>query len=338
MVMVARPSRGCGEGSTRRRVAACAGTVLLFLLLPSACSLVLTASGAQCRVDSDCERRGGAFTDSVCAAGFCRPRTAPVPDAGTVLDGGTDAALGGPWACLGGVRDSGAGEGFTAELILSDSTDTEGPALTDPQPPFAYHARVGASVKMCATVDIFCANPLASQVTDARGIARFRVGANTRAFLDVTRQDIVPLRVYLNPGVRKDGVVRFLAGSLGPDATEALAAAVGAYDPQAFRPNAIYSHIIATATDCEGLLSGGTVFSISRPGSKVVTFFVVSNAPSVTATETDYVSGIQGFVNLPVGQVTVTGRVAGTGQMIGALNVYAPAGTFVVAPIVPTVF
>src|SRR5690606_15935730 len=47
-------------------------SLLLLSALAGACSIAVDADRPQCAADTDCQRRGGIFADSICEEGLCR--------------------------------------------------------------------------------------------------------------------------------------------------------------------------------------------------------------------------------------------------------------------------
>lgn len=89
--------------SARARELAPAILVVCALAGAAGCSLLLTVAGAQCATDGDCQRRGGAFAQSVCTAdGVCRTLDTE-PERGPCTKSSECNGLGSePSACIGG--------------------------------------------------------------------------------------------------------------------------------------------------------------------------------------------------------------------------------------------
>ena len=92
--------------------------------------------------------------------------------------------------------------------------------------------------------------------------------------------------------------------------------------------------LIVRAYDCLGQTAEGVVFSSLEGDDSTVPFYMIKGIPSTKQSQTDD-SGRGGLLNLPPGSVTLTGRVAATGQEVGTLSVFARAGELTYTALVP---
>ncbi len=81
---------------------------------------------------------------------------------------------------------------------------------------------------------------------------------------------------------------------------------------------------------CRTYLAGGVVYSIDVQDPAIVLGYVTNVdgkvGLSTRATSTSALIGLGGFVNVPPGPVTITAKVAATGQTIGSYKMFARAG------------
>ncbi len=325
-----------------RRIASTLGLAMLVAIAsaPSACSITLRADATQCQVDDDCKIRGGAFAASTCQLGFCRAPVAPTGE--PPLDAGaTDASSLGPLACLDDPTTPGAVSEWNANLLVFDPENLEGERLQDPTVNGGfYNPRIGTTAKLCSVLDVACARPYATAVTDSQGRAFFTIPPGASVYLELTRADLLPLLYYVRPlggGVTNAHTNNLTTGQLTPSSFQLLASAGNAYTPDGFGPDAKYGHVLAFAGDCTGALMGGTSFTVDHPGSATVGFYLRDGLPSTTQKETDK-GGVAGFVNLPTGSLTVTGDVAATGREIGSMSIFIRPGAVSLVAIWPSVW
>jgi hypothetical protein len=88
------------------------------------------------------------------------------------------------------------------------------------------------------------------------------------------------------------------------------------------------------ARSCLGETAEGVGFSSLEGDATTVAFYMIKGIPSTKQPATD-TSGWGGLLNLPPGSVTLTGRLAATGQELGTLSVFARAGELTYTAVVP---
>lgn len=257
------------------------------------------------------------------------------PDA----DGGAEAAVAArpgdanDWSCLGKI-----------ELPALDT-----PARID----FSIISAVNAtpiantSVRACPNrEDASCANAVGPIVTDAEGHASFDVPGGFDGYWEAVEADgftdlhFMPFRSF-----RSDVHARV---EWHFDELKLLTDTIGlAFDTTK-------GHVLMQASDCafSGLPSA-PAYSMPRPRSRAggVTFILDPMPPGVVTAyvelephgrvrtdidETADGSGAGGFLNVPPGVYTVTGKRKSTGERIGSQRIHVRADTFSLLIVVPT--
>jgi hypothetical protein len=174
------------------------------------------------------------------------------------------------------------------------------------------------SVTACALDDISCENPLDTATSGADG--RFTVTLPTGqagfdGYLTMEHEDLTPTLFFLWPPVTRpgesetfyvlsDATWEFFHGVLGVT-----------LDPER-------GHMGLQAEDCAHVPAAGVSLAASTADESTVALYI-HGLPTTEVTETDE-SGFGGFLNLPVGPVTLSGSVAG--EEIGAVDVFIRAG------------
>jgi len=202
---------------------------------------------------------------------------------------------------------------------------------------------VGSTLKACHKLDQNCGTPLDTQITDADGTVALTVPAGSVGFdgyVDMTggdngeggeRGSIFPAIWYPSPNIVSSGWrgrVQFVSyGSL-----QTLAVLTQAtIDP-------LRGHFAAAAQDCNFANAGNVTFDADTKDDKTTVFYFVGGVPRTGATQTDLLSGIGGYINLPgIGSTLVTAKVpvGDTVKIIGASTYIIRPGTFTTTSIPP---
>lgn len=265
----------------------------------AACSLALKTDAEQCTVDADCAARGPTFADTVCSDNVCVAKTAPDPK----------------WSCIGSVPPLTSGGMTTVKVQMLDLV-TGSPVTSN------------LDIKLCAKLDPSCATVLGTPSTDSMGWVSVTVKSDFDGFLDVTdtSNTYVPSLVFLDlVAVAKNTDILLV-----PKSAEAglATSAMVTIDPTA-------ALLLVPMVDCTGARTAGASVSLS-PKAKETGFYVISNAPVATATETDS-AGNAGFINVTAPSTPVlTGTVAATGQEFGKVTTLVRAGTMTYQLVRPT--
>jgi hypothetical protein len=297
---------------------------VLFAL--TACSLALSVDRTQCATDGDCARNGA---DLVCREGLCTSTAALSTDAS---DGANDAAQrgdGGPWGCVGhGGIPSTATTPAKLKIIAIDGVSTLVPEFEP------YQARPGVSVRLCAKRDPACANPLTPTVpVDANGVAEVPTPSVLEFYVEATGGGIAPVAWF--PAVTGDASARLskpmFIGTLLQADLSTLAAVLGT-SPEADRGIVLTRTVSCSATTSEA--AAGIALTAEPIDAKTVPFYTIDGLPSATASATDK-AGLAGFVNVPLGRVTVTAKFASSGTTLGAASTLTRAGWLSIVEIPP---
>jgi hypothetical protein len=199
---------------------------------------------------------------------------------------------------------------------------------------------VGHTLKACSKFDKDCANPLSTAVTNEDGFGALTVPAGSVGFdgyVDITGVDpgdgsaIFPAIWYPSPNIVSSGWrgrVQFVSNA----SLQSLAALTGAIiDPAR-------GHFAAAAQDCNFAAAGGVTFDADTKDDKTTVFYFVGGIPKTGALQTDPLSGIGGYINLPTDRVSlVTARVqvADTSKVVGSVAYILRPGTFTTTSIPP---
>ena len=202
---------------------------------------------------------------------------------------------------------------------------------------------IGTTAKACSKLDLDCATPFDTQVTNADGYVALTAPAGSVGFdgyIQLTGGDsqgsgpIFPAMWYPSPSIVSPGWrgrVQFVSEA----SLKTLAVLTNAtIDPTR-------GHFAAAAQDCNFAAAGGVTFDVD-PATKddmTTVFYFVMGAPKTNATQTDAQSGgIGGYINLPAkGLTQVTARVPVNDEIktIGAPTYIIRPGTFTTTSIPP---
>jgi hypothetical protein len=240
-----------------------------------------------------------------------------------------DCAQGRNWQCLDTktpwLKPKSAGD-LTFSLSIADIISEK---------PF-----VGAELKACGKLDRTCSMPLSTTTSDVNGFGALTVPAGSVGFdgyVDITGGDngdgspIFPAIWYPSPNVVSAGWrgrVQFVSYA----SLQALAALTGAtIDP-------MRGHFAAAAQDCNFAAAGGVTFDADSKDDGTTVFYFVGGVPKTGAVQTDPLSGIGGYINLPTDRVSlVTARVQ-VGDIlktVGSVAYIIRPGTFTTTSIPP---
>ena len=199
---------------------------------------------------------------------------------------------------------------------------------------------VGTTAKACSKLDLDCANPIDTQVSDATGLVSLTVRAGSVGFdgyVDLRGGDngngsaIFPAIWYSLPNIVSSGWrgrIQFVS--------DASLAGLAALTSATIDPTR--GHFAAAAQDCNFAPAGGVTFEADSRDDKTTVFYFVGGVPKTNASQTDPLSGIGGFINLPANQLTlVTGKVTvgDTVKTIGSVTYIIRSGSFTVTSLPP---
>jgi hypothetical protein len=309
------------------------GLIALVAALASAaaaCSLLLDTSPEQCTTSSDCDKRGGAFVGLVCANHVC-----VAPEAGA--DGGTDAeppVEAGPWSCLGNVPIPEAGTSDVSVVVpLVDLTTKSAVTAGD------------VFARICAKIDVNCNKPLSNGDAgvivspDAKGLLNLTLPSGFDGFVlidpivpssDAGSPDsgadaapppdvFVPSLVFFNPPIYGNLVYTTIVMVKTSELGQIAAVEQTTLDPS-------LGAVFMETVDCDFKPAAGVSVTIDSTSSTTQGFYFKGGLPALNAPSTD-TTGYAGFVNVPKGTPTVTGKLEATQQKIGSATVFTQAST-----------
>lgn len=192
-------------------------------------------------------------------------------------------------------------------------------------PPISITYRVGdyftsqaipdMQVRLCGTTDPNCSNAPVAGSTLADGTALVHAGDNHfEGVAEISKAGYPPLLVYL-PSLTGD----FVTPTFGTTTSGNFAqVAKGIAPPIDGRGN-----IFVYVRDCFGATAGGVSFTVDPPGAST-SFYFSATLPSTTATATDALYGIGGFINVTGGTaITIRATVKENGLSYPPVTVQA---------------
>jgi len=291
----------------------------------AACSLLLDPdSESQCSTDQDCTNRGGGFVGLSCVNNVC---VAPEAGADAPTDSGT-ANDGGPWGCLGNVTVPEASTANVSVTVPLVNLSTQMPLASS-----------DVVARVCAKIDVNCTSPLQTTQPDAQGALQLTLTAGFDGFVVITPNlppsdagadasaadagdgalpDVyVPSFVFFNPPIEKDTIYSTIV-MVKTSALEEIAEVEGTtIDPT-------LGAVFMETVDCNAQPAAGVSVTIDSTTASTQGFYFKQGLPVLNAPSTD-VSGYAGFVNVPLGTRTVTGKLESTQQEIGTATVFTRA-------------
>ena len=210
--------------------------------------------------------------------------------------------------------------------------------------PFTSKGLPGATVKSCAATDTACASPFETLTSDADGKVTFKSlptpGKGFDGFVQVQIDTDLPnLNFEGNPitGNYGSGYGRTNYGDAQLATLLQTAETKVTFDRsrgiiglQAHDCSQFPGGISCRDKACKTYNPGGVAFSIDVQDPAIVLGYVANVdgkvGLSTKATSTSALLGLAGFVNVPPGPVTVTAKVAATGQTIGTYEMFSRAG------------
>jgi hypothetical protein len=221
----------------------------------------------------------------------------------------TECQYGEHWGCLGNVSFPLAPSPTIALTVGVTITPTNAQAQ-------------GVSVKACTAIDPDCASPVATETTDASGLATLVIPAGGEGFaghIEVSGDGLTPelyfFDYYLTEPTSSLTIDMFTSASFA----SYVGIANVTLDPTR-------GTILVAAFDCALETSANVVFSATGTDAQSQLLYVSGDLPSNTATTTD-TTGTALLVNVPPGPVTVTAKsLTAAGQVSSTTRVAARAG------------
>jgi hypothetical protein len=271
------------------------GLSLAAVLLCPACSVMVDTGRQQCTKNEDCTKLGADYAHAVCSA----ESVCTVPTA---------------WSCLGSVVWPSAGTGkFAATLSLKDII-TGGPFS-------------GVAARVCRRLDVTCDQPIATgYVSDNQGKLTIDLPSGFDGYLELQSTDAIPGLYFFNPPLTEAREVPFVP--ILPLAQITMFGQILGAQLATDR-----GLMALAAYDCFRAAAGGVSIVSPNADAESTPFYMIKGIPTTKATATDS-SGYAGFLNLPPGSVTVSGKLA-SGATIGTLSVLMRASQMTYTTMLP---
>jgi hypothetical protein len=218
--------------------------------------------------------------------------------------------------------------------------------------PFTQKPVKGATVKTCAKTDVGCASPFETALSDDEGVARFKVlPTGTTGFDGFFEAQLGAETTNLNYSRALDGDGSSSRYYWGDSALATLFTSSDVKRDSSLATIGMQVHdckqfpggVPCTGSGCTSYYPGGVSFTIDSQDPKIVTGYIQGASGGVPGgvvvspkeTSTSPRVGLAGFLNVPPGPVTVTAKVAATGQTIASYPVAARAGAMTLLLVAP---
>lgn len=300
---------------------------------PGACSFALGLGEEQCDTAADCTARG--FTNAACESHICvQSQTSGVTTSTTTSTtgtGGEGGTLPDEWKCLPGFMSPVATEPVPTEFQFQYATSTMVPP--------------NLHVKLCSAFDSTCTSPVhpyEDVLIDPTGDGKttFTIPPGFAGFLDV----VTELGAGGGGGAQPEATIHAQA-FLGnppklPPGTKLVRLTTetqkqGLLNLVHEEQTANHAVALVLTSDCNDNRVAGVKLTASPTDGDTVPFYFKNSVPSTMATETD-AEGAAGFLNLPLGVVTIEARRAVDDRYIGTITVQMTDGIISYVPINPT--
>jgi hypothetical protein len=268
--------------------------ILALCSLVAACSLAVNSERVQCRTKADCVSRGGDFENASCIDFLCKADPA--------------------WECL------------------------SVPSMPHPQSaPFRITVMVvdlvtrmpvaNAQIKLCRKIDVDCATPVGSAVSDGGGEVTFSVDmVDFTGYVAVQASGILPTLYFFNPPVDRDQTVSVSLTS--PAGYAGLLQQLGR------QPISGHGSIVINSADCTGAPAAGVTYATVNGDGTTFPFYTVAGLPTVSAPATDS-AGYGGLINVPAGAATVATSLANPRTDLGTISLLVQDGAITYSRVVP---
>ena len=229
-------------------------------------------------------------------------------------DSGSDAGLGGWWCENNPLPDASPGLLKLAMFVNDVSSASV-------QNSFAGNPIVGASVHACSTLDIACANPIASATSNDAGIALITVPSRFSGYYELMASGFTSAVASRTPQLSDE------SGQQGM-ADLALIAAGGGLAGVTADPTLATS--IVSVLDCNENPATNMLIEVGAPGPSEKLVYLADSLPSASATQTD-ATGSAIIYNVPPGTLRLTASFASDHRPLRAISTLARVGwvTFV---------
>jgi hypothetical protein len=183
-----------------------------------------------------------------------------------------------------------------------------------------------ASVLLCTKLDVNCESPRSSLTSAADGLVEFQVERGFSGFLSASKVGRKSILYFFNPPVDRDlNLSQTLA------TVETSNALAGQFGTELL---ADHGTVVISALNCQGQPGQGVSYSTSGGDASTRVFYVVGGLPTTKPSATD-ATGAGGLINVPVGNVIVSGAVLGHSAPLDTLSVLIRADVTTYTRMVP---
>jgi hypothetical protein len=176
----------------------------------------------------------------------------------------------------------------------------------------------GMAVQPCATLDPACANPVAPAVlSDDAGIATLSVNGAFSGFYSMKKSDSFPTLFYPGRLLASEPTASYPTAALPFSVASELGAAIGV--TVSTDADAGVGHIFMAIFDCQDRHAAGVSAALNTDAG--TQFYQANGLPTTSATQTD-ISGTSGWINVPIGSVTVQVDILGQTLQLPPYTVY----------------
>jgi hypothetical protein len=293
------------------------------------CQLLVDSNKTQCREHGDCQDLFGSDTDLVCMQSVCALPTCTTDDdcsrfgdkyAGTVCsdNGCEQPVITEPpeWECLDTMPRAPTASGRLQVQAHYQHMVSQSPMKN-------------VSVRVCRKLDVECATPESTGMTDTNGDVMVDVPANFTGYMAADREDLMPTRYYFSPAVNSD--LNIASIQLVEFALAKALVMNASMTPQLEDRGLV----LISAFDCLQVGAAGISFESADSDEQARAFYAVMSLPSTTATETA-TGGFGGFLNAPAGNFRIDAKRASDGRKIGEVAVLVRPGELTITRLMAT--
>jgi hypothetical protein len=247
----------------------------------------------------------------------------PEDDAGlTLLDVASEALPPSAWDCLGGHNmPDPAMQVDTTVVVMDPVFNSISLGAVDGGSDLVTVSATwmpGVSVRTCALLDTQCTDEVSKPVlTDDAGRAEFSLTGAFNGFFSLHRADLIPWTLYPGRFVAGESVVNFPAYGITPGIFQTLAQSAGA--KVSLAADGGVGHAVVTIYDCLDHQAQDVSVAYDNLGPQSVPYYFSNGLPAPAETQTDSY-GLAGAVNVPVGTLKVTARLAANALLVGSIS------------------
>lgn len=185
----------------------------------------------------------------------------------------------------------------------------------------------GVSTRVCAKLDLTCAEPIAQVITNDEGHVVVPVPAGFAGYLQLEDDRFLPALYFLPQVLPENGELEPIP-LLGKGVVDGLAVSLGATLDRK------RGHMMLIAEDCFGAALPGVTFKSTMADKTTIQFYVRNLLPSTSVTETAEI-GNGGYLNFPAGNAVIDVTMNATMLKLTTFSVVVRAGFITVAYVRP---